>query len=48
MIINMFSFGNYIWKNFKIKMLHLLALTQHQPLQDPPRIIKVNNLKSLH
>ena len=58
--INMFSFGNYIWKTFKIKMLHpltlpqhqpipqLQTLTQHQPLQDPPQIAMVNNLKSLH
>jgi len=56
----MFSFGNYIWKTFKIKMLHpltlpqhqpipqLQTLTQHQPLQDPPQIAMVNNLKSLH
>jgi hypothetical protein len=56
----MFAFGNYRWKTFKIKMLHPLALPQHQPmpqlqtltqhqlLQDPPRIIKVNNFKSLH
>jgi hypothetical protein len=56
----MFSFGNYIWKTFKIKMLNpltlpqhqpipqLQTLTQHQPLQDPPQIAMVNNLKSLH
>jgi hypothetical protein len=56
----MFAFGNYRWKTFKIKMLYPLALPQHQPmsqlqtltqhqlLQDPPRIIKVNNFKSLH
>ena len=44
----MFSFGNYIWKTFKIKMLHPLTLPQHQPLQDPPQIAMVNNLKSLH
>jgi hypothetical protein len=49
MIINMFSFDNYRWKTFKIKMLHRLSLpehqpisqlqtlTQHQPLQDLPR-----------
>jgi len=56
----MFSFGNYIWKTLKIKMLHPLTLPQHQPmpqlqtltqhqlLQDPPQIIKVNNLKSFY
>jgi len=29
-------------------MPQLQTLTQHQLLQDPPRIIKVNNFKSLH
>ena len=59
-IRNMFAFGNYRWKTFKIKMIHPLALPQHQPmpqlqkltqhqlLQDSPRIMKVNNFKSLH
>jgi len=59
-IMNMFAFGNYRRKTFKIKMIHPLALPQHQPmprfqtltqhqlLQDPPRIIQVNNFKSLH
>jgi len=28
----MLSFGNYIWKTFKIKMLNPLALPQHQPM----------------
>jgi len=31
-IVNMFSFGNYKWKTFKIKMHHPLALPQHQPI----------------
>jgi len=58
--INIFTFGNYRWKTFKIKILYLLALPKHQPmpqlqtltqhqlLQDPSWIIKVNNFKSLH
>jgi len=58
--MNIFAFGNYKWKTFKIKMLHPLALPQHQPmpqlqtltqhqlLQYPPWKIKVNNFKSLH
>jgi len=58
--MNMFSFDNYRWKTFKIKMLHPLALPQHQPMPQlqtltqhqllhyPSWIIKVNNFKSLH
>jgi len=56
----MFSIVNYRRKTFKIKMLHLPTLPQHQPmsqlqtlnqhqsLQNSPQTIKVNNLKSLH
>jgi len=29
-------------------LLQLQKLTQNQPMQDPPQIQKVNNLKSLH
>jgi hypothetical protein len=29
-------------------LLQLQKLTQSQPMQDPPQIQKVNNLKSLH
>ena len=58
--INMSSIVNYRWKTFKIKIFHPLALPQHQPmpqlqtltqhqlLQDPPWIVKVNNFKFLY
>ena len=60
MVVKMFLLGNNIWKTFKFKMLHPLALHQHQsilqlqrltqnqPLQDPPWIQKINNLKFWH
>jgi hypothetical protein len=31
-IMNMFAFGNLQMETFKIKMLHPLALPQHQPM----------------
>jgi len=59
-IMNMFALGNLQMENLQNQnaspltlpqhqpMPQLQTLTQHQLLQDPPRIVKVNNFKSLH